>query len=191
MITDTVVSGSGVLSFSDTVIPSLITTQTTQPGQLTYRTGDSLSLRGGDVLRHHLRGPVGTGDARIHQEAFGADPISGQVQVDNAWHLRPRSAGKAAFSNGGECAGSLDAWHELSFYQHITPARLRCVQQVFEVTLVLARVSWMPRIQLLEGDDEGRAFRGDARVDRLGTHEPRAVQVLHHRTLRDRQAAKG
>src|SRR5918995_1658014 len=49
---NTRVRDSGILSFFDTVTSSLIAMTTAQPGQLTYRTGDSLSLRGGDILRH-------------------------------------------------------------------------------------------------------------------------------------------
>src|SRR5215217_633341 len=49
----------------------------------------------------------------------------------------------------------------------------------------------MPRIKLLEGDNKGRSFGGDARVDGLGTHEPRTVQVLYYRTARNRQTTQG
>src|SRR5215204_5257851 len=71
------------------------------------------------------------------------------------------------------------------------PSRLRRVEQVFEITLVLARVPWMPRIELLEGDNQGCPFGSDAQVDGLGAHEPRTVQVLYYRTARNRQTVQG
>src|SRR5215208_5376737 len=49
----------------------------------------------------------------------------------------------------------------------------------------------MSRIELLEGDDKGRSFGGDARVDGLGAHEPRTVEVLYYRTVWDWQTAQG
>src|SRR5215217_2338361 len=48
----------------------------------------------------------------------------------------------------------------------------------------------MSRIELLEGDDKGCSFGGDARVDGLGAHEPRTVEVLYYRTVWDWQTAQ-
>jgi hypothetical protein len=39
---------------------------------------------------------------------------------------------------------------------HAPPAWLRRLEQLFEVALVLARVPRISRVELLEGDDQGR-----------------------------------
>jgi hypothetical protein len=134
---------------------------------------------------------MGAGHAGIDQEAFRAYPVSCQVEVVQARHSRARSAGEAAFSGGWERTDGLDTRQVLAPDQRTAPARLRRVEQVFEIPLVLARVPRIPWVQLLEGDDQGRPFWGEARVDGLGTYEPRTVQILHHRTIWDRQALEG
>src|ERR671912_2550647 len=155
---------------------------------LAYRTGSHLSPRRPTVLQHQFRRPSGAGHASVDQEALGAYPVPGQVEVVQARHPGTRPAGEAAVSGGWERADGLDTRQVLPLDQHATPSRLRHVEQVFEFALVLARVPGIPRVQLLEGDDQGRPFGGDARVDGLGTYEPRSVQILHHRTIWDRQA---
>src|SRR5918995_1743846 len=158
---------------------------------LANRTGGHLTPRGPAVLQYQLRRPSGAGHAGVDQEALRSDPVSGKVKVVQARHPRVRSAGEAAFSGGGERADGLDARQVLAPDQRTAPARLRRLEQVFEVALVLARVPRIPRVELLEGDNQGRPFGGDAGVDRLGAHEPWSVQVLHHRTIGDRQALQG
>src|ERR671916_1153731 len=158
---------------------------------LANRTGGHLSPRGPAVLQYQLRRPSGAGHAGVDQEALRSDPVSGKVKVVQSRHPRVRSAGEAAFSGGGERADGLDARQVLAPDQRTAPARLRRVEQVFEVALVLARVPRVPRVELLECDDQGRPFRSDAGVHGLGAHEPWSVQVLHHRTIGDRQALEG
>src|ERR671911_1094622 len=139
---------------------------------LANRTGSDLSPRGPPVLQHQLCRQLGAGHAGVDQEALGADPVSAQVEVVQARHPWTRSTGEAAVSGGWERADSLDTRQVLAPDQHAAPARLRRLEQVFEVTLVLARVPRIPWVELLEGDDQGRPFGGDARVNGLGTHEP-------------------
>src|SRR5215217_7132686 len=158
---------------------------------LPYGTGGHLSPRRPTVLQHQFRRSMGAGHAGVDQEALRAYPVSGQVEVVQARHPGTRSAGEAAFSGGWERADGLDTRQVLSPDKHAAPSRLRCVEQVFEITLVLARVPRIPWVQLLEGDDQGRPFGGDARVDGLGAHEPRTVQVLYYRTVRNRQTVQG
>src|SRR5215204_7001651 len=158
---------------------------------LAYRTGNHLSLRRPTVLQYQVRRPLGACQTGVDQEALRAYPLSGQVEVVQARHSGARSAGEAAFSGGWERANGLDSRQVLAPDQHTAPARLRRVEQVFEIALVLTRVPRIPWVQLLEGDDQGRSFGGDARVDGLGTYEPRTVQILHHRTIWDRQTLEG
>src|SRR5215203_262583 len=158
---------------------------------LASRTGSHLYPRGPTVLQHQFRRPSGAGHVCVDQEALRADPVSGQVEVVQACYPGTRSTGETAFSGSWERANGLDTWQVLSLDQRSPPSRLRRVEQVFEITLVLARVPWMPRIELLEGDNQGRPFGSDARVDGLGAHEPRTVEVLYYRTVRYRQTAQG
>src|ERR671912_2295140 len=158
---------------------------------LAYRTGSHLSPRRPTVLQYQVRRPLGACQTGVDQEALRAYPVSGQVEVVQARHSGARSAGEAAFSGGWERADGLDTRQVLAPDQHTAPARLRRVEQVFEIALVLTRVSRIPWVQLLEGDDQGRSLGGDARVDGLGTYEPRTVQILHHRTIWDRQTLEG
>src|SRR5918994_278846 len=148
---------------------------------LANRTGSHLSPQGPTVLQHQLRRPLGTGHTGIEEEALRADPVSGQVEVVQARHPGTRSTCEAAFSGGWERADSLNTRQVLAPDQHAAPSRLHRLEQVFEVALVLARVPEIPWVQLLEGDDQGRPFGGNARVNGLGTHEPQPVQVLNHR----------
>src|ERR687897_1009616 len=159
--------------------------------ELANRTGSHLYPREPAVLQYQFRRTSGAGHTGVDQEALRADPVCGQIEVVQARHPGTRSTGEAAFSGGWERANGLDTRQVLSLDQRVTPSRLRRVEQVFEITLVLARVPWMPRIELLEGDNQGRPFGSDARVDGLGAHEPRTVQVLYYRTARNRQTVQG
>src|SRR5215211_6977300 len=83
---------------------------------------------------------MGAGHAGIDQEAFRAYPVSCQVEVVQARHSGARSAGEAAFSGGWERTDGLDTRQVLAPDQRTAPARLRRVEQVFEIALVLTRV---------------------------------------------------
>src|SRR5215203_112107 len=163
----------------------------TRGALLANRTSGHLFPREPTVLQHQLGRPFGAGHAGIDQETLRTYPVSGQVEVVQAQHSGARSAGEAPFSGGWERADGLDTRQVLALDQHTAPARLRRVEQVFEIALVLARVPGIPRVEMLEGDNQGRPFGGDAGVDGLGAHEPRTVQILHHRTIWDRQTLEG
>src|SRR5918993_797396 len=112
--------------------------------RLAYRTGSHLSPRRPTVLHHQFRRSMGAGHAGVDQEALRAYPVSGQIEVVQAWHPGTRSAGEAAFSGGWERANGLDTRQVLAPDKHAAPSRLRRLEQVFEIALVLARVPWMP-----------------------------------------------
>ena len=58
---------------------------------------------------------------------------------------------------------------------HARGVRLRDASLLQTSAVVLARVPGIPRVELLEGENQGRPFGGNARVNGLGTHEPRPV----------------
>src|SRR5215207_2861289 len=77
--------------------------------ELANRTGSHLYPQEPAVLQYQFRHTSGAGHAGVDQEAFRAYPVSGQVEVVQAWHPRAWSAGEAAASGGWERADGLDA----------------------------------------------------------------------------------
>src|SRR5215207_10660099 len=130
---------------------------------LACRTGCHLSPREQAVFQHQLRCSLGAGHARVDEEALRADPIPGQVEVGDPQHSGIRTSGEAAVLGSGERADGLDAQQVLAPDQHVAPTRLRRVEQVLEVALVLTWVTGVPWIQLLERDNKGPSLGRDAR----------------------------
>src|ERR671921_368632 len=119
----------------------------------------------------------------VGEEPLRTDPVASQIQVRKTGYPHLRPAGEAPLGRGGQRADGLYTRQVLAIDEDVAPSTLRRIQQPFELALVLARISGAPRIKLLESAYHGTSFGGDACVDRLGGHEPRAFHVLDNRML--------
>src|SRR6266566_4996968 len=70
------------------------------------------------ILQDELRDLARAAHAGVREETR-ADPVSGQVEVGNARHLRTRSASVAATTGRGKHTDGLNVRQEDPFHQHI------------------------------------------------------------------------
>src|SRR2546425_6672010 len=104
-------------------------------------------------LQHHLRDPARAAQARIREEAF-TDPITCQVEVAQAWHPRTGTSGIAIATNRRQHTNSLDMRQVDTLDQHVAPAWLHRIKQVFQVALIFSRIAQVLWIELLESMDQ-------------------------------------
>ena len=113
---------------------------------LAQRTGGLPFSRRYPVFQHRPRGTAGASHAGVHEEALRSHPVSRKIEAFQVRHPLARAPGEASAAGRGQRADGFHTRQVLALDEHFAPAGLRPVQQVLEVSLVLAWVSWMSGI---------------------------------------------